>query len=188
MKLILARHSLSIENINLPGDKRSLSELGTAQCYKLAVILKKYNPSVVVSNSGRKAASTAKLLSTELKIPFIQDNQLPILPRNNQGLSKVQDEANVKKFLENPDVNIFEKYTANQELEIFINELREIDSKYKNQTVIVVIYGTVITSFIIKILGQNYKPFDLWKKLDYPSYVICTWPPGIIIDSRFNID
>ncbi|HMB23065.1 MAG TPA: histidine phosphatase family protein, partial [Anaerolineales bacterium] len=56
----------------------------------------------------------------------------------------------------------------------FSNALASVTAAYPDKSIVVVAHGTVITLFVEKRTGLE--PFQFWKKLDLPSFVIFSLP------------
>lgn len=89
-------------------------------------------------------------------------------------LDREQFESRVHEFFRHPDELVMGRETAHQARDRFSNALTSITAEYPDQTIAVVAHGTVITLFVEKRTGLE--PYQFWKKLDLPSFVVFSLP------------
>jgi len=76
----------------------------------------------------------------------------------------------IQNFFDKPDELVFGNETANQAHQRFRDAVDSVLNQHKNQTVLIVAHGTVISLFVSRLTGTP--DFSLWKELGLPSFVV----------------
>lgn len=184
--LILVRHSSPAAIPGLSPKQQPLSEEGRLRCALLASRLIRYDPGLVIAVPGRKTAETGRILADILSTPFETMENLQEHDRENQNLSKEEDEARVARYFGEPDHLVFGLQTANQSYRSFCDAIDELAIKYPEDNLVVVAFGAVMTLVVSR--ANELAPMPLWKSLDLPSFVVLSWPDQKIIELVPRID
>jgi broad specificity phosphatase PhoE len=168
--LILVKHSVPEIETDRPANTWKLSEEGQVRANWLAEQLENFAPEVILSSNEPKAKETAEILASHLGLNL---QTLPGLHEHDRSnvpyLSHDAFQSSIRDFFQNPDALVFGGETANQAYARFYRALHSILSEYRNQTIIVVTHGTVISLFVSRLTGSS--DLELWSTLGLPSFV-----------------
>ena len=178
--LILIKHAMpQIDETNSASDWQ-LSEHGRASCRPLAEALYPYEPDLFVTSDEPKARETGRLCADHLQIPW---SPVPNLHEHDRkGVPFMRREiwhAVLKTFFARPDDLIFGNETANQARLRFRRAVETVVETHPHKTIAIATHGTVISLFVAE--KTRTKGFELWQRLDLPSYVVLDLP-----DYRLN--
>jgi broad specificity phosphatase PhoE len=169
--LILVKHSLPEIEPRRPARDWKLSYEGQQRAEQLAEDLRVYSPEVVFSSPEPKALETAQVIAGMHGRPVyvvdgLQEHERTHVP----WLSSQEFESTIEEFFSQPDVLVFGDETANQAYERFSKTVFSLLEEYKDQDILIVAHGTVISLFISRLTGEQ--EFSLWKNLGLPSFVV----------------
>jgi len=174
-KLILVKHSLPEILPDIPASEWHLSAEGRKRCQVLGDNLARHDPDLIFSSQEPKAEETAQIIAQQLGKPLFI---IPGLHEHERKTVRFTNEdqfiASVKKFFELPDAPVFGEETATQSLNRFSSATDELISQNRDQNLVVVSHGTVITLFVANNCGIE--PFPFWSRLDLPSFVVLSTP------------
>ena len=169
--LILVKHSLPEIAENVPSRAWKLSGEGRARAYKLAEMLKSYQPEIIVSSVEPKARETAAILAENLGLDFQTFDNLHEHDRSkSQYLSKDEFQARVQDLFEKPDALVFGSETANEALARFRAAVEAVQKLWEDKTVVIVAHGTVISLYVAWMTGCD--GYRLWRELGLPSFMV----------------
>lgn len=181
--LILIKHAPPLIEPNLPPDQWHLSDEGRRACRPLAEALREYSPAVIVHSREPKAAETAAGVAEHLHLPIQPADDLHEHDRSNvPHLHSAEFISMVELFFRKPDDLVLGRETAAQALARFTaaveHAVERVASEHPDQTVAIVSHGTVIALYVAAL--SDHKPFDLWRRLKLPSFVVVDSPSGKI--------
>ncbi len=158
-----------------------LSEEGRRRCDALADRLAVHLPQRVVASQEPKAAETGWRVAERLGLPFEAAPDLHEHDRRGVPYLGVDEfQAAVARFFAQPSELVFGRETAEAALARFDGAVRLVLARFPGEPVVVVAHGTVISLFVARYAGVD--AFDLWQRLDLPSFVALDWPSGAVID------
>lgn len=174
-KLILVKHSQPQIDPLVPAREWRLSEEGRLRCQPLADKLAGYEPGRIVASREPKAVETAKIVAERLGTPFEVAEGLHEHDRSNVAFyaPQVFDQA-VATFSQRPETLVFGRETALQAQERFSRAVESVLEKYRDENVVIVAHGAVITLFVAA--HAAIEPFAFWKRLGLPSLVVMRVP------------
>jgi len=181
-KLILVKHSLPEILPEIPASEWHLSAEGRRRCQVLADELAGHDPDIIFSSPELKAQETAQIVAQQLVkplfiVPGLHEHERKTVWFKNED----QFKASVKEFFEQPDALVFGEETATQALNRFSSAVDQLISKNRDQTLVVVSHGTVITLFVADNCGIE--PFPFWSRLDLPSFVVLSLPDLVVLST-----
>ena len=169
--LILVKHSLPEIVEHIPASQWNLSDEGKRRARVLADRLRYYQPEVILTSVEPKAMQTAEILANALQLAMQVAANLHEHERNKTGfLSQGVFEAKIQEFFENPDRLVLGNETADQAHDRFRHAIDSLVNRHRNQNVVMVAHGTVISLFVSRLTGLP--AFLLWKELGLPSYIV----------------
>lgn len=171
--LILVRHSNVTINPDKPASTWTLSDEGRTRAAILAEHLRPYHPERVITSVEPKAAETGEIVARELHIPFSTAPNLHEHERSNVSfVGREQFESQVRAFFAAPNRLIFGDETADQAHDRFASAIDNLVQQHQN--LVVVTHGTVLTLYVSRL--ANCDPFDFWKRLGLPAFVVLSLP------------
>ena len=174
-KLILVKHSQPQIDPLMPAREWHLSAEGRLRCRPLADKLAAYEPGVIVASTEPKAKETAQIVAERLNKPFEVAEGLHEHNRSNVPFYSPQVfDAAIATFFQKPGELVFGRETALQAQERFSQAVEDALEKYKDENVVIVAHGTVITLFVAA--HTKIEPFVFWKGLGLPSFVVMSRP------------
>jgi len=180
--LILVKHSLPEILPEIPASEWHLSAEGRRRCQVLADELAGLDPDLIFSSQEHKAEETAQIIAQQLIKPlFIVPGLHEHERKTVRFTSDEQFEASVKEFFEQPDGLVFGEETAVQCLNRFSSAVNQLLSKNRDQNLVVVSHGTVITLFVANNCGIE--PFSFWSRLDLPSFIVLSLPDLVVLST-----
>jgi broad specificity phosphatase PhoE len=169
--LILVKHSLPQIIENVSAREWHLSDEGRTRATLLARRLEFYQPEVIVCSTEPKAIETAEIVASFLKLPVHVAGNLHEHDRSNAAYrTRSEFVEAVQGFFNKPDELVFGNETADQAHQRFSRTVYKLLKKYRNETVVVVAHGTVISLFVSRLKGLS--EFSLWNELGLPSFVV----------------
>jgi broad specificity phosphatase PhoE len=178
-QLVLVKHALPVlDGAKLPREW-ILADEGENQARRLALTLRRFLPFGVLSSPEPKALRTAELLALELgatvrPVVGLEEFDRPALPLMS---AEEYDRLNAEIFAR-PTEMVLGRETASEAVARFTAALMGQVSGDGADNVVVVAHGTVISLFV----GQHnaVAPYDLWKRLQCPSFVVL-WLPSLVL-------
>ena len=184
--LILVKHSLPEIIEDLPANKWKLSKEGQARAQRLAELLNRYQPEIIVSSSEPKAVETAEIIARKYQLELHVIDDLHEHDRSNAPyLSKDEFQTSIREFFQKPDELVFGRETANQAHARFYRAVHSILNSHANNTVIIVTHGTVISMFVSRLTGIS--ELLLWSELGLPAFVVIDLQSNTLIARENNI-
>ncbi len=181
-KLILVKHSLPEILPEIPASEWHLSAEGRQRCHVLGDELAGHAPDLIFSSQEPKAEETAQIIAQQLVKPlFIVPGLHEHERKAVQFTNEEQFEVSVKEFFEQPDVLVFGEETAAQSLNRFSSATDELISQNRDQNLVIVSHGTVITLFVANNCGIE--PFPFRSRLDLPSFVVLSLPDLVVLST-----
>lgn len=178
-KLILVKHALPQIDPAVPAKNWKLSDEGRARCVVLADKLARHAPGVVVSSTEPKAQETGRIVAARLNIPFETAPGLHEHERQNVPFTdQAQFETSMAEFFANPQELVFGEETAAQAYGRFSKAVMAAMKRHAPKDIIICTHGTVLTLFVSRV--ANKKPFDFWRQLGLPAFVVLSVPEFII--------
>ena len=130
-----------------------------------------YPLDILFSSVEPKAVETAQIIASACEVELNLGEGLQEHDRSNVPfLSRPEFESAVQEFFKQPDTLVFGRETANQAHERFSGVITSLLEEYKDQDVVIVAHGTVISLFVSRLTGAS--AFFLWEKLGLPSFVV----------------
>lgn len=175
-QLILVRHSVPVQDGEVPASQWRLSEEGRRRCEALAAWLAEYEPAVVVSSVEPKAMETAQIVAGRLGIPWETMDDLHEHERPLPGLAPSREafEAQVIHLLQEPGELVFGAETGEEARERFAEAIEQVLDKHRAGNVAVVTHGTVMSLFVSRVAGVD--PVRFWQGLGLPAVAVLSLP------------
>lgn len=179
--LTLVKHSsVAIDTARTASDW-SLSEEGQRRCDLLADRLAAYHPQRVVASQEPKAAETGRRVAERLGLPFETAPDLHEHDRRGVPFLGVDEfQAVVARFFAEPGELVFGRETAEAALARFDAAVRRVLTQFPGERLVIVAHGTVISLFVARAARMD--AFDLWRRLDLPSFVALDWPSETVLE------
>ena len=179
--LILVKHSAVTIDTARAASAWRLSDEGRRRCDALAERLAAYQPQRVVASQEPKATETGRRVAERLGLPFETAPDLHEHDRRGVPfLGADEFQAVVARFFAEPGELVFGGETAAAALTRFDAAVRRVLDQYPGERLVIIAHGTVISLFVARHAGVD--AFDLWRRLDLPSFVVLDWPAGMVID------
>lgn len=174
--LILVRHATPEIEPDQPSRRWHLSETGWAECKTLAEELEAYHPVAIVSSYEAKAQETASIIASHLRTIYRVEEGLHEHERSDVPYIEHEEDFKtaIKWLFKRPNTSVFGDETANQAKARFSKTIESLLEKYPEGDLVVVSHGTVISLYAAPHAGME--PFQLWKQLGTPSFVVLSLP------------
>lgn len=175
-RLVLVKHALPVVSASAASADWVLSAEGVRQCGPLADALATYLPATLSSSAEAKAERTARLVGERLGlaprvVPGLQEHDRRGTPLVGQD----EFEAAVARLFARPAELVYGNESAADALARFATA---VDGLFQQtgeaDNLIVVAHGTVIALYVASRTGTP--AFDLWRRLQCPSFVALTVP------------
>ena len=174
-KLILIKHASPLVDPTKSSEQWRLSEKGKASCAPLAEALREHSPTIIVSSEEPKAAETAQIVAQQLNVPAETAPDLHEHDRSNvPHMRSGEFISHVELFFRRPGELVLGRETADDALGRFESALDDVLAKHAAGNVAVVSHGTVLALFIAEHADKD--PFQLWRQLGLPSFVVMSLP------------
>ena len=169
--LILVRHSLPEIQKGRPAREWKLSADGRLRARLLSERINSYPVDILFSSVEPKAVETAQIIASACDVELHLVEGLQEHDRSNVPfLSRPEFESAVQEFFRQPDTLVFGRETANQAYERFSGAISSLLADHKDQNLVIVAHGTVISLFVSRLTGTS--AFVFWEKLGMPSFVV----------------
>jgi broad specificity phosphatase PhoE len=173
-KILLVKHSMPVLDPTTPAPDWHLGERGRALSKLLANKLVAYSLDVIVSSVEPKAIETAQIAANRLRLPTeIVEGLHEHDRRNVPFMSHDEIEARVAEFFAKPSELVLGNETADQAHARFADAIARVLAKHPRKNVAVVAHGTVVSLFVAR---NNEMPFEFWRRLGLPSFVVLSLP------------
>lgn len=183
---MLVRHSAPEIVADRPARSWALSAEGRARCEALAEALRPHEPDLFVASREPKAQETARLTAVLLHRPVETAEGLHEHERDNAGfLGPGEFRARLEALFSEPDRLVFGSETARQAEERFSAAVGALVRDHPKGNIAVVAHGTVIALFVARAAGLD--AFELWRRLDVPSFVVLGLPAMEPIEVRESV-
>lgn len=169
--LILVRHSVPEIREELSARDWLLSEEGRRRAGRLAERLIRHRPEFIITSPEPKARETADILAGRLGLPMqVIDNLHEHVRNSVPFLTKLEFDAAVRKFFEQPETLVFGSETADQAHGRFSGAVHSIISDSDKSKIVIVAHGTVISLFVSRLTGEP--GYKIWSGLGLPGFVV----------------
>jgi len=180
--LILIRHSISQQQLDVSTHEGALSEEGLQLCEILAAQIRPYDVKFVLSSYEPKAIQTAEALVKAFKgfnsqiIDGLEKTHRTTAPYSKN----VGDfHAAVIAAMHRPNEIIFgEEAFATARLR-FDQTLHDVMEQHPDEGVAVVSHGTVMALWLAPLLNRPVQ--DIWQAVGMPAYAVIEWTEKRII-------
>ena len=174
-KLILIKHASPLVIPGTPPEEWKLSDKGKDACVPLAEALREHQPTVFVSSEEPKAQETAQLAASRLSVPVETAKDLHEHDRSNvPHMRSGEFISHMELFFRKPAELVLGHESANDALARFEAAANDVLAKHQFGNPAIVSHGTVLALFIAEHSGK--KPFELWRQLGLPSFVVMSLP------------
>jgi broad specificity phosphatase PhoE len=175
-KLILVKHARPEVVPGVPAERWVLSAAGRDACGPLAEALRPFEPAAVVASVEPKAAETGRLVADGLRVPFETVAGLHEHDRSNVPHVRSRDFISMMElFFRRPDELVLGRETADTAAARFAAAVERAVTDHPTGNLALVSHGTVIALFAAGRRGGG-KPFDLWRRMGLPSFVMLNVP------------
>ena len=181
-KVILVKHALPILDPSKPAKEWRLGKEGELLAKALAHQLEPFLPFALASSLEPKATKTSEIISLELgvqplPVEGLEEIDRPALPI----LTSEQLACSNRRIFEDLTKPAIGQESGNQALTRFGSALRRAMVQLdEDRNLVVVSHGTVISLFVAR--RNDLDPFELWKRLECPSYVVLSSPSFKVIE------
>jgi broad specificity phosphatase PhoE len=181
-KLILIKHASPYVIPGTPPERWRLSDKGIESCGPLAEKLRPHAPAVIVTSPEPKAAETGRRVGERLGVPVEQAEGLEEHDRSNvPHMRSGEFISHVELFFRRPRELVLGRETAEQAADRFNAAVDAVLKRHPDGNVAIVTHGTVLALFVAEHTGQ--KPFELWRKLGLPSFVVLEVPGYKVVET-----
>lgn len=174
-KFILIKHASPLVIPGTPTEEWKLSDKGKESCVPLADALRAHDPSIIVSSDEPKAEETALLIANQLNVPTETAPNLHEHDRTNvPHMRSGEFISHMELLFRRPDERVLGRESADEAFDRFSDAIDDVLEKHNTGNIAVVSHGTVIALFVAEHTGRN--PFELWRTMGLPSFVVLTLP------------
>jgi broad specificity phosphatase PhoE len=173
--LLLVRHSLTLQDPDVPSPSWRLSAEGRRRCEPLAATIAPFEPELFVCSTEPKARETAELAAAILDRPVqtvdgLQEHERPNVPLMEQG----RFQSLIEDLFARPDDIVFGAESATTALERFSRAINGLLVQHPQGALAVVTHATVLSLFVASTTGRN--PHDVWTRLGMPALCVFSLP------------
>ena len=170
-KLILIKHAPPQIEPGVPPHEWKLSAAGREKASALAERLRPHRPSIVFTSDEPKAVETAEIVAKALGVlhevvPGLHEHDRSNVPQ----MPTREFISSVALFFKKPTELVLGLETAEQARRRITVAMDRILADNETRDVAVVTHGTVLALYLAPLLDGD--PFDLWRRLGLPSYVV----------------
>ena len=170
-KLILIKHAPPQIDPGVPSHEWKLSPAGREKAAALAERLRPHGPSTVFTSDEPKAVETAEIVAKALGVPHEAVLGLHEHDRSNVPQMPTREFiSSIALFFKKPTELVLGLETAEQARRRVTVAMDQILADNETRDVAVVTHGTVLALYLAPLLEGD--PFDLWRRLGLPSYVV----------------
>lgn len=146
-----------------------------------------HSPDIIFTSPEPKAVETTQIIADSLGKKFHVIEELREHDRSNvKWLNNEDFENKVRDFFKFPESLIFGNETAYQANQRFANAISNITEQHSASNIAIISHGTVIALWLAHRVEID--PFQMWKRLAMPSFVILPLPQAdslIAIENEF---
>lgn len=180
-KLILVKHAAPQVTPGAPPEAWELSEKGREACAPLARALRGHEIARIFSSTEPKAVQTAERIAALLNVTWQTAAGLHEHDRGDVPHMASRDFiSHMELMFRRPDELVLGRETANEALARFAAAVGSAMDQPGQGNTAIVSHGTVIALFIARYTHSQ--PFDLWRQLGLPSFVVIDWPANRVIE------
>src|SRR5688500_8810934 len=174
-KLILIKHASPFVVPGTPPEEWKLSDKGKDSCVPLAEALREHQPAVIIASDEPKAQETAQLVGAHLNVametaPDLHEHDRSNVPHMRSG----EFISHIELFFRRPDELVLGRESADDVLSRIEKAIDGVIARHTSGNVAIVTHGTVLALFVAE--HSNKTPFDLWRNLALPSFVVMSLP------------
>jgi broad specificity phosphatase PhoE len=174
-KLILIKHASPLVIPGTPSEQWKLSDKGRESCGPLAEALREHGPEMMVASEEPKAVETAQIVGDKLGVTVKTAAGLHEHDRTNVAhMRSAEFISHMELMFRKPDERVLGRESANEALTRFESAVGDVVAGSDSSNVAIVSHGTVIALFVAK--HSDEKPFELWRNLGLPSFVVMSLP------------
>jgi broad specificity phosphatase PhoE len=174
-KLILIKHATPLKDVTRPSHEWRLSDRGREDARTLADRLREQRIDVVVTSTEPKARETGEIVAKTLEVPCETADRLHEHDRSNVPVIPTREFISMMAlFFKEPQRLVLGKETADTARDRFDRAVDAVMRAHEVKNVAIVTHGTVIALFLAEHVDED--PFDLWRRLQLPSFVTLDWP------------
>jgi broad specificity phosphatase PhoE len=179
-KLILIKHASPLKDATKPSHLWKLSERGREDAQVLADRLREHGVAIIITSTEPKAQETGQIIAAALAVPCETADNLHEHDRSNVPVMPTREFISmIALFFSEPQRLVLGKETAQATSKRFDEAIRQVMAERgESKAVAIVTHGTVMALFLADRASED--PFDLWRRLQLPSYVVIDWPSGEI--------
>ena len=187
-KLILIKHAKPVVDPDVPSDQWQLGDEGLGRAARLAVVLKLYALTELVSSTEPKARQTAEAAADVLGIGVRTAEDLHEHDRSNVPHMDSRDFISaVAQFFQQPRRLVLGNETAEEAGRRFSDAVdAQMASTAADKDVAIVTHGTVISLFAQRRAKQD--PFALWRRMGLPSLIAFELPAYKVVSLVDRLD
>jgi 2,3-bisphosphoglycerate-dependent phosphoglycerate mutase len=177
-KLILIKHATPLKDVTKPSHLWHLAERGREDARVLAERLRDRGIDLVITSTEPKAEETGKIVAEVLGIPCQSSDNLHEHDRSNVPVMPTREFISmIALFFNEPHRLVLGKETADAARERFDRAVETVMRAHgESKNVAIVTHGTVMALFLTDRVRED--PFELWRRLQLPSYAAIDWPSG----------
>lgn len=174
-KLILIKHATPLKDVTKPSHEWRLSDRGREDTRILAERLRAQQIDIVITSTEPKAQETGKIIGEVLGVPCETAEGLHEHDRSNVAVMPTREFISMVALLfKEPRRLVLGKETADAARDRFACAVDDVMRAGESRNVAIVTHGTVMALFLADHVDDD--PFDLWRRLQLPSFVTMEWP------------
>jgi len=186
-KLILIKHASPQQEAGVSSHDWKLSPAGREKAASLAERLRPHAPAVVYSSDEPKAVETAEIVAAALGVPHEVADDLHEHDRSNVPQMPTREFiSSMALFFKKPAELVLGRETAEQARQRIRRAIDEIVSRDSTRDVAIVTHGTVLALYLAQVIGGD--PFDLWRRMGLPSYVVVDASAKRVVESVERVE
>ncbi|MBA3874802.1 MAG: histidine phosphatase family protein [Anaerolineae bacterium] len=175
--LILIRHSTTQPKAGSSAHDWQLTDEGRRKCLILAERLRPYSIHHLYSSDEPKAVQTAEQVAQELGgLPVTLDEQLRETHRKTAPYfaDEIAFVQAIQSAMNRPQQLLYGEETFEAARIRFTEAINRIMVTTRGETLALVSHATIESLYIANLIDSN--PYDIWKLLDMPAYVVFSLP------------
>jgi len=184
--LLFIRHAESRIDPDSPPHEWTLTDDGREGAARIAPMLSRFTPGRLLVSPEPKAVETARVLGTQLDLDI--ERLVGLCEQDRTGVpffgTQEEFERYVAEVLESPTMRLLGPESAEEAYQRFSVEVEDALRRHQEDCLAFVSHGTVISLFVGWRAGIE--PYELWRRLEMPSYLALLWPEGRLIEALFE--
>jgi broad specificity phosphatase PhoE len=186
-KLILIKHAPPQVEPGVSSHEWKLSPAGREKAAVLAERLRVHAPSVVFTSDEPKAIETAQIVADALGVPHQVAADLHEHDRSNVPQMPTREFiSSMALFFKRPTELVLGRETAETAGRRVTGAIDRIIAENQGRDVAIVTHGTVLALYLAPLLPAD--PFELWRRLALPSFVVLDLASKKSIETVERID